>query len=313
MCHSPVSAKGQDLLETGKRELVTSLAMNRRDFLSSVAVVPALAIRQTPAQPAAKPAPHGLKLGTVTYNIAKDWDVPTIIKNLTEAGFDAVELRKTHKHGVEITLTPPQRAEVRKQFEASPIKIGGLGTTCEFHAADPAIVRKNIDETKEWVKLAQDLGSPSVKVRPNGLPKNVPEEKTLEQIGKSLAECGAFAQDHGVKIQLEVHGEETQRVPRIRKIFDFGGNHPAVRACWNSNQTDLLDGGFDANFKLLRNQIGQVHMRDLSLEEYPWKQLVSTLAAMKFGGYCFAEIPESTDALRVLQYFKTLFRAYQGL
>ena len=287
--------------------------MNRRDFLSSVAVVPALAIRQTPTPPAAKPGPHGLKLGTVTYNIAKDWDVPTIIKNLTEAGFDAVELRTTHKHGVEIALSPAQRAEVKKQFDASPIKIGGLGTTCEFHAADQATVRKNIDETKEWVKLAKDLGSPSVKVRPNGLVKDVPEEKTLEQIGKSLAECAAFAQDHGIKVQLEVHGSETQRVPRIRKIFDHAGNPPALRVCWNSNQTDLLDGGFDANFKLLKNQIGQIHMRDLMLEEYPWRKLISNLAEMNFPGYCFAEIPESADPVRVLKYFRGMFRAYQGL
>ncbi len=262
---------------------------------------------------AAKPGPHGLKLGTVTYNIAKDWDVPTIIKNLTEAGFDAVELRTTHKHGVEITLTPAQRAEVRKQFEASPIKIGGLGTTCEFHAADPAVVRKNIDETKEWVKLAKDLGSPSVKVRPNGLVKEVPEEKTLEQIGKSLAECAKFAGDNGIKIQLEVHGSETQRVPRIRKIFDYAGNPSALRACWNSNQTDLMDGGFDANFKLLKDQIGQIHMRDLMLEEYPFRKLISNLAEMKFQGYCFAEIPESNDPVRVLKYFRGMFRAYQGL
>ena len=288
--------------------------MNRRDFLSSVAVVPALAIRQTP-QPPPRPAPArgGLKLGTVTYNIAKDWDVPTIIKNLTEVGFDAVELRTTHKHGVEIALSQAQRAEVRKQFEGSAVKIGGLGTTCEYHSPDPAVVRKNIDETKEWVKLAKDLGSPSVKVRPNGMPKEVPEEKTLEQIGKSLAECGAFAREHGVTIQLEVHGAETQRVPRIRKIFDYGGNHPAVRACWNSNQADLLDGGFDSNFKLLKSQIGQVHMRDLMLEEYPWRKLITNLAQMNFQGYCFAEIPESADPVRVLKYFRGMFRAYQGL
>src|SRR2546425_7322303 len=177
--------------------------MNRRDFLSGVAALPAVAVVQSAqgARPAAGRAP--LKLGTVTYNIAKDWDVSAIIKNLTEVGMDAVELRTTHKHGVEIALSPAARAEVRKQFENSPVKIGGLGTTCEFHAADPAVVRKNIDETKEWVKLARDLGSPSVKVRPNGLTTGVPEEKTLEQIGKSLAECGAFAQDNGIKIQLE--------------------------------------------------------------------------------------------------------------
>jgi sugar phosphate isomerase/epimerase len=287
--------------------------MKRRDFLSGIAAVPligALPAAQTQKTP---PARKGLKVGTVTYNIAKDWDVPTIIKNLTEVGMDAVELRTSHKHGVEISLSPAARAEVRKQFEDSPVKIGGLGTTCEYHAPDPAVVRKNIEETKAWVTLAKDIGSPSVKVRPNGLPKGVPEEKTLEQIGKSLAECGAFAQDNGIKIQLEVHGSETSRVPRIRKIFDYGGNHPAVKACWNSNPTDLLDGGFDANFRLLRDQIGQVHMRDLFVEEYPFGKLIKARSDMKFDGYCFAEIPESADPVRVLKYFRGVFRAYQGL
>jgi sugar phosphate isomerase/epimerase len=294
--------------------------MKRRDFLTTVATLPALAaVPRTQAKPASadgsarQATRKGLKVGTVTYNIAKDWDLPTLIKNLTEVGMDAVELRTSHKHGVEISLSPSARAEVRKQFENSPIKIGGLGTTCEYHAPDAAIVRKNIEETKAWVTLAKDLGSPSVKVRPNGLPKGVPEEKTLEQIGKALAECGSFARDNGVKIQLEVHGQDTSRVPRIRKILDYGGNQPAVRVCWNSNQTDLLDGGFDENFRMVRNQIGQVHMRDLFLEEYPCGKLIHALVDMKFDGYCFAEIPESADPVRVLKYFRGMFRAYQGL
>jgi sugar phosphate isomerase/epimerase len=286
--------------------------MNRRDFLAGIAAIPAAATLQTP--PAGGPAARrsGLKVGTVTYNIAKDWDIPTIIKNLTEAGMDGVELRTTHKHGVELSLSPAQRADVRKRFEDSPVKIGGLGTVCEYHAADPAVVRKNIEETKQWVALARDVRAPGVKVRPNGMPKGVPEEKTLEQIGKALAECGAAAQDHGVKIQLEVHGQETSRLPRIRKIMDHAGNHPGVRVCWNSNPTDLLDGGFEENFKLVRDQIGQVHMRDLFVE-YPWRPLISELVKMKFDGYCFAEIPESADPVRVLKYFTATFRAFQGL
>ena len=69
-------------------------------------------------------------------------------------------------------------------------------------------------------------------------------------------------------IQLEVHGEGELSGCRVSdKMFDYAGNHPNLRACWNSNQTDLLDGGFDANFRLLRDQIGQVHMRDLFLED----------------------------------------------
>ena len=287
--------------------------MYRRDFLVSVAAASSLAGVRSGQTPRASLDWQGLKLGTVTYNIAKDWDLPTLVKNLGDTGFDGVELRTTHKHGVEISLSDHARAEVRKRFEDSPVKIGGLGTTCEYQSADPAVLRKNIDETKEWVQLARDIGSPSVKVRPNGLAKDVPEERTLEQIGRALRECGAFAIDHGVKIQLEVHGDITSRVPRIRKILDIGGNHPGVRVCWNSNQTDLLDGGFDANFRLVRDHIGQVHMRDLFLEEYPWRQLLTALTDMRFDGYCFAEIPESADPLRVLRYFRGLFRAYQGL
>jgi sugar phosphate isomerase/epimerase len=266
-------------------------------------------------QPAGRTPPRKeLKLGTVTYNIAKDWDVPTLIANLTEAGIGAVELRTTHKHGVEPALAAAERAEVRKRFADSPIRIGGLGTTCEYHASDPAVLRKNIDETRAWIALANDLGCPSVKVRPNGLRPDVPEEQSLEQIGKSLAECGRAAQDQGVRIQVEVHGRETARLPRIRRILEHAGNHPHVWVCWNSNQEDLLDGGLDANFALVKDRIGQVHMRDLYIEEYPWQRLVQLLQGINFEGYCFAELGQpSTDGVRVLKYFRGMFRLLQGI
>jgi Xylose isomerase-like TIM barrel len=127
-----------------------------------------------------------------------------------------------------------------------------------------------------------------------------------------LNACGAAAADESVKIQLEVHGEGTSRVPRIRKILDYADNHPAVRVCWNSNQEDLLDGGLERNFRLVQSQIGQVHMRDLFLEEYPWRSLIRLLNEIGFEGYCFAEIPPSADPLRVLKYFRATFQAHQS-
>ena len=77
--------------------------MKRREFLTTVAAIPALGLAGEAQTPGRAAAPRkGLKLGTVTYNIAKDWDLPTLIKNLTDVGLDGVELRTTHKHGVEI-------------------------------------------------------------------------------------------------------------------------------------------------------------------------------------------------------------------
>jgi sugar phosphate isomerase/epimerase len=289
---------------------------SRRRFLAAAAAAasaPALGPLQA-ARLEQSPAARrkGPRIGTVTNNIAKDWDIATLIKNLTDVGMDGVELRTTHAHGVEVTLTAAQRAEVRKRFEDSPIALAGLGTVCEYHSPDPAVVRKNVEETKAWVKLAHDVGSPGVKVRPNGLPPVVPEEKTLEQIGRALKECGAAAADQNVKIQLEVHGEGTSRLPRIRKMLDYADNHPAVRVCWNSNQTDLLDGGLERSFRLVQAQIGQVHMRDLFLEEYPWRDLIRLLNEIGFEGYCFAEIPPSADPIRVLKYFRATFLAHQA-
>ena len=125
-----------------------------------------------------------LRLGTITYNIAKDWDLPTILKRLEALKYEGVELRTTHAHGVEVDLSPAQRAEVKKRFDDSPVELAGMGSAFEYQATDPAVVRKNIEGTKEYVRLAHDLGAPGVKVRPNGVPKGADLDATLRQIGR---------------------------------------------------------------------------------------------------------------------------------
>jgi sugar phosphate isomerase/epimerase len=253
-----------------------------------------------------------MKLGTVTYNLALDWDIPTIIKNCTEAKFEGVELRTTHKHGVEVSLNRQQRAEVKKQFADSSVALASMGSAFDYHTIDQAKLKKDIEATKEYIVLAHDVGAMGVKVRPNGLPKEVPVEKTLEQIGRSLRELGEFAQGHGQKIHVEVHGTGTSLLPHIKSIMDTA-NHPQVGVCWNSNQTDLVGEGFDHNFNLVKKKIFTVHMRDLYLEEYPFRKLLTALNESNYSGFCFAEIPASPDPVRLMKYYRSLWLAYQGL
>ena len=257
----------------------------------------------------AKPKYH---LGTVTYNLAQNWDLETIIKNCTEAKFEGVELRTGHKHGVEVALSKAERATVKQRFADSPVKLWSLGSAFDYHTPDQAKLRKDIEATKEYLTLAHDVGATGVKVRPNGLPKEVPEEKTLEQIGRSLRELGEFAGHLGLQVRLEIHGAETSRVPRCKKIMDVA-DHKQVGVCWNSNATDLEDGGFEANFDLVKDKIFTVHLRDIYLEDYPFRKLFTRLNEINFTGFTFAEIPESTDPVRVMKYFRSLWLAYQGL
>lgn len=251
-----------------------------------------------------------MQLGTITYNIAKDWDLPTILKRLAALHYEGVELRTTHAHKVEVALNKEERKQVKKMFADSPVALAGLGSAFEYQAVDPAVVRKNVEGTKEYVQLAHDLGAPGVKVRPNGIPKGADLDATLRQIGRALHEVGEYADGFGVEIRVEVHGAITQLVPNLAKIIRYA-DHPNVYVCWNSNPTDVVNGSIRENFDLVAPKIREVHLRDLFDEAYPWTELFALLKAQKYEGFTLAEIPESSDPERVLRYFRALWLAYQ--
>jgi len=229
-----------------------------------------------------------MQLGLVTYNWGRNWDLPTVIKNCAASGFAGVELRSTHKHGVEISIGKAARAEVAKRFDDSPVELVGLGSACEYHSPDKAVLKKNIEETKQFVRLCHDVGGTGVKVRPNGLPKDVPVEKTLEQIGRSLNEVAEYGQGYGVEIRLEVHGRGTAHVPHIKTIMDHAENRNAV-VCWNCNPQDLEGKGLAHNFGLVQDRTGTIHIHDLRNDKYPWQELFKLLRQAKFSGWTLLE------------------------
>lgn len=250
-----------------------------------------------------------MKLGLVTYNLAKSWDIPTIIQNCTECHVEGVELRTTHAHGVEDTLSKSERVEVKKRFEDSPVDLYGLGTIFEYHSADPAEVRKNIEGTKRYLELAKDVGAEAIKVRPNGAPEGVPLDKTLDQIGKSLHECGQAAEVTGIQIYVEVHGKTTSEIHNMWSIMQACG-HPKVGVTWNCNKSDMDAGGsIKANFELLKPWIRCCHIQDIyDPERYPWRDLFTLLKGMQFQGYTSIEVGwESADPIRVLKLYRALW------
>jgi sugar phosphate isomerase/epimerase len=263
------------------------------------------------AEAAGTPPPF--HLGLVTYNLAFDWDIETIIKNCEKTGFEGAELRTTHKHGVEPSISKQRRVEVKKRFADSGVRLVSLGTTCEYQSPDAATVEKNIEETRRWCELAEDLGCLGVKVRPNGFPKDIAHAQTLEQIGHALAKCGDVARDHGVEIWMEVHGVGTQIPVNAHQILSVA-NHPSVGACWNSNPTDVEDGSVQKNFELLTPWIRSCHINNLDNKTYPWHELFTLLRSINFDRYTFAEVGEpSCEPLRFMSYYHALWDCHTGL
>ena len=259
-------------------------------------------------------APLKFRLGIVTYNIAQAWDVPTILKVCKAVGLSPVELRTTHKHGVEPSLSQEQRKEVRQRFADAGIHIWGCGSVCEFHSPDPSVVKKNIETCKEFVQLAADIGGRGVKVRPNGLPKDVPVEKTMEQIGKALIPCGKAAEDAGVEIWVEVHGAGTAEPRHIKTIMDHCG-HAKVGLTWNSNPTDIKDGSVADAFRLLRPWVRSCHINELYKDQsrvYPYRELFRLFRESDYDRVTLVEVgramPTPEGGEELLRYYKALWK-----
>jgi len=252
-----------------------------------------------------------MKLGLVTYLWAKEWTNSEIISNCEKAGIQGVELRSTHAHGVEITLNKKERKEIKKMYKNSGVELVGLGSAEEYDQKDPALVRQAIENTKAFIKLSHDVGGSGVKVRPNHLHTDVPQEQTIEQIGKALNEVAAYGADYGQEIRVEVHGRGTQNPEIMKKIMDIADN-PNVGACWNCNQEDLQGKGFDYNFNLLKNRFGNtIHIRELNSTDYPYKSLVEELIKMNYGGWLLLECrTHPADTIAAMSEQKQIFDSW---
>ena len=284
--------------------------LSRRSFLAASAGTTAATFLAPQVGVAAAPA-RKFQLGLVTYNVPAKWDLPTILKVCKEVGIAAVECRTTHKHGVEPSLNASQRKVVRAQFADSGVVFWGCGSVCEFHSDKATVVRKNIEECKRFIDLVKDLGGKGVKVRPNGVPRGADPQKTFEQIGQALIECGKAAASAGLEIWVEVHGPVTAIPKNIRAIMDACG-HPAVGVTWNSNGSDLdSHKSLDAAFALLKPFLRSCHINDLENDKkgiYPYRELFRHFREVGYDRYTLCECAESKEPERFLRNYKALWR-----
>jgi sugar phosphate isomerase/epimerase len=283
--------------------------MKRRSFFAASAAFAGSLGAGAPSAQAA-PADPRFQLGCVTYNLLKDMDVEAIIRTLEATGLAAVELRTTHKHGVEPSLSPDARAQVRDRFRRSKVRLLSYGTECEFHSPDPTVRRRQVETGKAFVDLARDTGALGVKVRPNGLPKDVPYETTIGNIAGGLRELGEYAQPKGVEIWMEVHGPATSEPKTAADILRATG-HKNVGACWNSNPGDVKDGSVKQSFEMLGPYIRNVHITEL-YSEYPWSEFFRLLRDSGYNRYTLAEVAASGEPERFLRYYRALWQRLAG-
>src|ERR1043166_9582479 len=127
--------------------------MKRRSFLrfaTSVVAGPAI----LPARAAAK-----LPIAVSTLGCPK-WDWNTIVRNTSQWGFAALELR-----GIQDQMDLPKCPEFSgtrlkgtlRDLDAANLGVSDLGASAQMHEPDPAKRARHMDEARRFIDLAHQM------------------------------------------------------------------------------------------------------------------------------------------------------------
>lgn len=259
-----------------------------------------------------------MKLALLTYNMAAEWDLDTLLEKCATLGFEGVELRtdREHAHGIEVEIGSAEREAARQRFAEAGIEIAGLSSGCAFDAVEAAELARNIERTKAHLDLAADLGAGGVKVFGNKahVKEGVPLEQTVAQIGRALGELSEYAAERGVQVRFEMHGDFTS-AEACNEIMDLAGDGPGLCLIYNCNNAFDVDatGSAAASYRAVAPRVGHVHIHDLADPGFPYLELMRLLVADGYEGWCSSELQDSPDRERVLQFQVALWRAYLEL
>ena len=280
----------------------------RRDFLAAslkttlgLCALSTLPPCPSPAADATASASK-LRFGFTSYQWGKDWDISTMIANLTKAQVYGVELRTSasYAHGVELSLGAAQRQEVKKRLADSPITLVGIASAECLDWPEPDKLKAAIEAAKAHLRLSCEVGASGVRVFPNQWHPNVPHEKTIAQIARALNEIGAVAADYGQEVRLEAHGSVGE-LPTLRAIMDQV-TQPKVRLKLNSDVRDTKGEGFEKNFNQVKKFLGHtLHTHNLKDTKFPYQLQINLLVKMNWDGWGLLEasdkVPDRVQAL----------------
>ncbi len=197
-----------------------------------------------------------------------DWPFEKIVNFAKENGYDGLEIRTIQRD-----LDLPKRAEFSnpariaatgKFVNDSGIKIVNLGASSSLHHKPSAERKKNIDEAKQFIDLAEQLKCPYIRVFPNDFPPDQDRNATMDLIAKGLLELGDYARESGVTVLLESHGQVVQSSD-LQTIMQ-AAEHKHVGLIWDIvNMWTVTKEPPKQVYQKLKKYIRHTHIKDLKM------------------------------------------------
>lgn len=194
-----------------------------------------------------------------------DWDFTTIINFAAANNYNGIELRGILRQ-LDLTKCPEFSTAANiesslKFLKEKNLRFVDLGSSAELHHAEETTRRKNLNDAKRFIDMAQQLKCPYVRVFPNQLPKDQDRNATIDLIIKGLLELGEYAKGTDVTVLMESHGDLVQS-DEVKKIMQAAEN-PYVGLVWDVvNMWSVSKEPPTAVYEKLKTYIRHTHIKD---------------------------------------------------
>ncbi|HWQ53332.1 MAG TPA: sugar phosphate isomerase/epimerase family protein [Bryobacteraceae bacterium] len=226
-----------------------------------------------------------ISLGSWAFSFGPYVDDPvpleTIIKRLSEAGYDGIEICGFPPH---LSLDCYPTLESRRQLAAllQDHHLGVSGYAADFSSINPVVQgnrERYLDLFRRNVQMCVDIGSPAIRVDTVAAPgsvRNRDYQATFDRLADLWREAAGIAQDAGIRMVWEFEPgflfnkpseilsmHQLVAHPNFRILFDT--THAYMCSVVGARQhgaREVLQGGVAELLSRLQGRIGAVHLID---------------------------------------------------
>jgi sugar phosphate isomerase/epimerase len=192
--------------------------IHRRGFLKRSAALAALSAGTSvfpdfaSAQVKRRPGTRiTIGLNAYSFNrplVAGKMTIDDVIDYCASQSIEAVDLTGYYFPGYPEVPKDEYIFSVKRKAFLNGVTISGTGVRNNFALVDPVSRKGHIELVKNWIEVAQKLGSDFVRVFSGPeLAKGMTLEKTLEWMIPAFEECAEYGKMHGVIVGLQHHDD----------------------------------------------------------------------------------------------------------
>jgi sugar phosphate isomerase/epimerase len=197
-----------------------------------------------------------------------DWSFEKIVNFASANSYDGLEIRTIQRQldlpACSEFSSPEKIATTRSFVKDKGLKIVNIGASSSLHHSDITERKKNIDEAKRFIDLAEQLKCPYIRVFPNDFPADQQRNATIDLIVKGLLELGDYAKGSDVSVLMESHGQvvKSDDLETILRAAE----HTNVGLVWDIvNMWTVTKEPPGEVYQKLKKYIRHIHIKDVKM------------------------------------------------